>query len=179
MIWAKKKFPSVTCRCWTKFVSTLAQSLWKLKSWNLAPVVFWANLMYLILRILKFWILRVPPIQISIKRSTHSSKIWLCVARKIKISECQSIRDMWQVYTCPTCASDFFIYIIAYLLVCDKFITSLNVLEVVSNKIFEFHKSKFFDSSHQQSSMIHKINISQLNSTVYVSKKLTLKFPNL
>jgi hypothetical protein len=63
--------------------------------------------MHLILRILKFDILRVPPIRISTKRSTHSSKIWLCVARKIKISECQSICNMWQVYTRPTCASDF------------------------------------------------------------------------
>jgi hypothetical protein len=34
MIWAKKNFPSVTSRCWTKFVSTLAQSLCKLERWN-------------------------------------------------------------------------------------------------------------------------------------------------
>jgi hypothetical protein len=65
--------------------------------------------MHLILRILKFDILRVPLIRISTKRSTHSSKIYLCVARKIKTSECQSICNMWQVYTRPTCASDFLI----------------------------------------------------------------------
>jgi hypothetical protein len=37
-----------------------------LASW--APEVFWANLMYLILRILKFDILWVPPIQIPTKK---------------------------------------------------------------------------------------------------------------
>jgi hypothetical protein len=37
-----------------------------------------------ILKNLKFGILRVPPIQIPIKRLTHSSKIWLCVARKTR-----------------------------------------------------------------------------------------------
>jgi hypothetical protein len=91
-----------------KFVSTLAQSIWKLESWNFSPIVFWANLMYLILRILKFWILRVPSIQISIMRSTHSSKICLCIAKKQKNCECQSICSMWQVYKRPTSASDFF-----------------------------------------------------------------------
>jgi hypothetical protein len=63
---------------------------------------------------LKFDILRVPPIRISTKPSTHSSKIWLCVARKKKIVECQWICKMWQVYTRPTCASDFFIIFYFY-----------------------------------------------------------------
>jgi hypothetical protein len=40
--------------------------------------------MHLILRILKFDILRIPPIRISTKRLTHSSKIWLCVATKTR-----------------------------------------------------------------------------------------------
>jgi hypothetical protein len=75
MIWAIIFFPSVTRCGLSKNWSRLAQLI-------LAPVVFWVNLMSLILRIFKFGILRVPPIQIPTKRSTHSSKIWLCVARK-------------------------------------------------------------------------------------------------
>jgi hypothetical protein len=31
---SEKKNPSVTRRCWTKFVSTLQKSPWKLESWN-------------------------------------------------------------------------------------------------------------------------------------------------
>jgi hypothetical protein len=67
MIWAINFFPSVTrrcrrcCRCWTKFVSTLQTLPWKLESWNFG---YRSLLMHLILRILKFDILRVPPIQI-------------------------------------------------------------------------------------------------------------------
>jgi hypothetical protein len=59
MIWAKKKI--YVCHAplpLQKFVSTLAQSLWKLESYNFGScVVFWANLMYLI--IFKFRFLRV------------------------------------------------------------------------------------------------------------------------
>jgi hypothetical protein len=52
-----------------------------------APGVFWANFMHFILRILKYDILRVPPIQISTKQSTHSSAVWLCVAIKTKMKK--------------------------------------------------------------------------------------------
>jgi hypothetical protein len=46
--------------------SFLLATYGKLKFWR--PEIFWANLMYLILRFLKFGYLRVPPIQIPTKK---------------------------------------------------------------------------------------------------------------
>jgi hypothetical protein len=62
-------------RGWINLAHAFSLPLRSYKAEILASVVFNANWMHLNLRILKFDILRVPPIRISTKRLTHSSKI--------------------------------------------------------------------------------------------------------
>jgi hypothetical protein len=110
IIWAKKIFPSVTRRCWTKFVLTLQKSPWKLERWNFGSRSILGQLDALHTQNFEIWH-RKGTSHTNFDKTVDAQFGSLAVRRKknkmTKIPWACMICNMWKVYTRPTCASDF------------------------------------------------------------------------